>query len=53
MKAWWEDFDYGLSEKEKEQVQALSREIVERAKIQNLLTVAKKLGDMINHKPTL
>lgn len=57
--AWWEEFDYGLTEPEQKEVKRLtlilSQKVKDLKKNRNmdLLKAAKKLGDIIHYKPNL
>lgn len=57
--AWWETFDYGLTESEQKEVKRLSLILSQKIKdlkknrSMDLLKAAKKLGDIIKYKPTL
>jgi hypothetical protein len=45
--AWWETMDFDLSEKEKEELHRLTRQVVERMTTLNMLDASKKLGTVL------
>lgn len=59
VKAWWEDFDYNLTETEHKQINRVKlilhqkiKDMKKRGKL-DLLKAAKKLGDIIKYKPDI